>query len=132
MSDRRTLSVDEYLAIASAVLDLDAERLNYVCNRALSESALGAPLAGFGDLERYPEPAQKVAVLVERLARNHPLPDGNKRAAFIAGVLYARRLGFAWLTQDVERDAGMVEALAAGTATHDQAVAWVRERTRRF
>jgi hypothetical protein len=26
----------------------------------------------------------KVAALVEHLARNHPLPDGNKRCAFLA------------------------------------------------
>lgn len=31
---------------------------------------------------------EKAAVLVERLARNHPLPDGNKRAAFLSAWLF--------------------------------------------
>jgi death-on-curing protein len=37
--------------------------------------------AGFGDEDLYPDFVDKSAVLVVRLAKNHPLPDGNKRAA---------------------------------------------------
>ena len=50
----------------------------------LADSALATPHAGFGDYEAYPSLIEKAAVLVERLARNHPLPDGNKRAAFLS------------------------------------------------
>jgi hypothetical protein len=31
--------------------------------------------------------------------------------------------------EDVETDAGMVERIAAGTATHDEIVAWIEQRT---
>lgn len=39
------------------------------------------PKAGFGDVEFYPNFVDKAAALVVRIARNHPLPDGNKRLA---------------------------------------------------
>lgn len=45
----------------------------------LADSALAAPAAGFGDEDFYPDVYDKAAVLVCRLAWNHPLPDGNKR-----------------------------------------------------
>jgi prophage maintenance system killer protein len=32
-------------------------------------------------------------VLLERLARNHPLPDGNKRTAFIVAGLFLEANG---------------------------------------
>jgi prophage maintenance system killer protein len=69
-------------------------------------------------------------VLIERLARNHPVRvDGNKRSAFLLGVLFAERNGLTWKPEDHPGDAEMVEALAAGSAAHPEAVAWVRART---
>ena len=44
----------------------------------LADSALHAPPAGFADEEFYPDPYDKAAALLCRLAWNHPLPDGNK------------------------------------------------------
>jgi death on curing protein len=117
--------------VVAGVLRLDIERAASVVDPALAGSALAAPFAGFGEHERYPSIEEKIAVLVERLARNHPVRvDGNKRSAFTMGVIFAERNGLAWRSEDLERDAAMVEALAAGHATHDDAVAWVRERTR--
>ena len=52
----------------------------------LADSALAAPQAGFGGVEAYPDFATKAAVLCWHLVKNHPLPDGNKRCAFLAGV----------------------------------------------
>jgi death-on-curing protein len=49
-----------------------------------AESALAAPFAGFGELDFYPDPAVKAAILCSRLVRNHPFPDGNKRVAYLA------------------------------------------------
>jgi death on curing protein len=44
---------------------------------ALAESALHALFASFGGLEAYPTLMEQAAVLLEHLARNHPLPDGK-------------------------------------------------------
>jgi prophage maintenance system killer protein len=124
-------SLEDFLQVVATVLVLDIRRTRAVVDAALAESALGAPFAGLGDQERYPTIEEKVAVLVERLARNHPVRiDGNKRSAFAMGVLFAERNGCSWRPEDSDRDAAMVESLAAGHASHDEAVAWVRERTR--
>src|SRR5438093_10892027 len=42
------------------------------------------PQASFGGEEFYAGIATKAAVLCSRLVRNHPLPDGNKRAGYLA------------------------------------------------
>jgi hypothetical protein len=44
--------------------------------------------AGFGDTDFYPDFIDKATLLIVRLARNHPLPDGNKRAAWVALRLF--------------------------------------------
>lgn len=50
----------------------------------LLESALARPAAtAFGE-DAYPELWTKAAALLESLARNHPLVDGNKRLAWVA------------------------------------------------
>ena len=54
---------------------------------SLADSALHALAAGFGDTDIYPDFVDKAAVLLVRLAKNHPLPDGNKRAAAVVRVM---------------------------------------------
>ena len=46
------------------------------------ESALFSPLATFDGQKLYPGIFEKVAVLLFKIANNHPLLDGNKRTAF--------------------------------------------------
>jgi death-on-curing protein len=77
----RYLDVVDYLLIAEAATGIAAATLARSPRIALAESALHAPAASFGGVDFYPECALKAAVLCVRLARNHPLPDGNKRAA---------------------------------------------------
>jgi death on curing protein len=63
------------------------------------------------------------------LAQNHPLPDGNKRAAFLLTARFLDANGRRWKPEDVETDAGTVERIAAGSATHAEIVAWIERRT---
>lgn len=78
----------DYLAIAAEVTGLEPPALERVTKVELAESALHAPSAGFGETEFYPDFIDKAAVLLVRLAKNHPLPDGNKRAAWVALRLF--------------------------------------------
>ncbi|MCB1258490.1 MAG: type II toxin-antitoxin system death-on-curing family toxin [Microthrixaceae bacterium] len=78
----RYLTLAEALVIAEAVTGIDARTLLSASRVELLDSALHAPQAGFGDEEFYPSLLEKAAVLVVRIARNHPLPDGNKRLAW--------------------------------------------------
>jgi prophage maintenance system killer protein len=67
-------------------------------------------------------------VLLEHLARNHPLPDGNKRAAFLLTALpRCQRTDMG--RRGHQRRRGMVERAAAGAADHGEIVSWIRART---
>lgn len=82
------LELADYLAIAAEVTGLDVDAVLAVARFELADSALHAPQAAFGNTEFYPDFVDKAAVLVVRLAKNHPLPDGNKRAAWVALRLF--------------------------------------------
>jgi prophage maintenance system killer protein len=73
--------------------------------------------------------ASKAATLIAHLAQNHPLPDGNKRAAFLQTARFLHANGHTWGGQDTNLDASMVERIAASDAAHDEIVAWIRART---
>lgn len=84
----RYISLAEYLWLAEQVTGVEADVLAKASRFDLADSALHAPAAGFGEHEFYPDIIDKAAVLVCRLAWNHPLPDGNKRAAWAALLLH--------------------------------------------
>lgn len=98
-----------------------------IANLDLADSALHAPAAGFGDEDFYPNFVDKAAVLTVRLARNHPLPDGNKRAAWVALRLFVELNGWSWnpkpSVDEVER---AVLAIASGEWDEETAGAWLR------
>ncbi|MGH9090436.1 MAG: type II toxin-antitoxin system death-on-curing family toxin [Acidimicrobiales bacterium] len=84
----RCLSLAEYIWLAEQVAGIEAVVLAKAARIELADSALHAPSASFGGEEFYPEVIDKAAVLTCRLAWNHPLPDGNKRAPWAALVLF--------------------------------------------
>jgi len=84
----RYLTLAEYFWLAEQVTGTEATVLVKAARVELADSALHAPAAGFGDEDFYPDLIDKAAVLTCRLAWNHPLPDGNKRAAWAALVLF--------------------------------------------
>ena len=90
------LDLADYLLIAERVLGVPAELIANFNRIGLAESALAAPEAGFGGVDAYPDFATKAAVLCWHLVKNHPLPDGNKRCAFLATVEFVERNGRAW------------------------------------
>lgn len=122
-------TLEDYLDMAAIVLDSDVERLRRLPRLNLAESAIHAPFASFGGEPAYPALVDQAAVLIAHLAQNHPLPDGNKRAAFLLTARFLDSNGRRWQAQDVETDAGMVERIAAGRAPHDEIVAWIEHRT---
>jgi death-on-curing protein len=72
---------------------------------------------------------EKAAVLTEHLARNHPLPDGNKRCAFLAMERFLAANGRPIPDADPDTDAPIVERIAAGAAPTAEIVAWLEQRT---
>lgn len=54
----------------------------------LLSSAAHRPAATVLGDDAYPDLDTKAAVLLESIARNHPLVDGNKRLAWVAAVVF--------------------------------------------
>jgi death on curing protein len=121
------MTIADFLLIAEAVLDIDADRLAKVADLGSADSALAAPFAGWGDTDLYPDPSAKAAVLCSRLVRNHPLPDGNKRVAYLAMREFLARNGYEWIRPDDEETAEMIERLAGSDVSEEAFGAWVAE-----
>jgi death-on-curing protein len=123
----RYVELADYLAISAEITGLDTPTLIRVTKVDLAESALHAPAAGFGETEFYPDFIDKAAVLIVHLAKNHPLPDGNKRAAWVALRLFIEINDWTWNTMPTVDDAEQaVLAIAAGTWNQEDASIWLR------
>ncbi|HEX7290767.1 MAG TPA: Fic family protein [Conexibacter sp.] len=126
----RAIDLADYLVLAEAVTGLTAPALAGVPHIvARVESALAAPFAEFDGDEAYKGVAMKAAVLCSRLVRNHPLPDGNKRVAYLCMIELIRRNGCEWapLAPALER-ADMVERLAARELAEAEFAKWVEQQ----
>lgn len=75
--------MEDVLALAEAVLGGPPG----VRDLGLIDSAVARPQAAFAGAEAYPSIHLKAAALLESLAGNHALVDGNKRTAF-ASLLF--------------------------------------------
>ncbi|WP_405492383.1 type II toxin-antitoxin system death-on-curing family toxin [Streptomyces sp. NBC_00096] len=82
-----------YLALPE-VLNL-AERLgtSEVRDYGLLDSALARPQSSVFGQDAYPDIWEKAAALMESLARNHGLVDGNKRIAWYATWVFLHMNG---------------------------------------
>ncbi len=84
------LTVDDVLAAGDAHLGRPVEVGDY----GLLESAVSRPRAtAFGE-DAYPGVHEKAAALLQSLATNHALIDGNERTAFVATALFYEFNGY--------------------------------------
>ena len=120
----RYLTLAEFFWLASEVTGLDPLTLTNASRVELADSALHAAAAGFGDVDFYPDLLDKAAVPVCRLAWNHPLPDGNKRAAWVSLAMFLALNG--WVFAPDPPDVDEAEAFMLAIAAHDVDESWVR------
>lgn len=128
----RYISLAEFVWLAEQVTDLDSTVITNASRIDLADSALHAPAAGFGDEDFYPDLYDKAAVLACRLAWNHPLPDGNKRAAWACLVLFIDLNDGAWDPDPPNVDEAEAAMLAVAAREVDEAwfASWLRDRVR--
>jgi death-on-curing protein len=126
----RYLTLAEYFWLAEQVTGIDADVLVKASRSDLADLALHAPRAGFGEEEFYPDLYDKAAVLVCRLAWNHPLLDGNKRAAWAALVMFVDLNDGTWEPDppDVDEAEQAMLAIAAGEVDEAWTAEWLRQR----
>jgi death-on-curing protein len=119
----------DYLAVAAAVTGVDLKTLASATKLDLADSALHAPSASFGGEEFYPDFCDKAAVLLVRLAKNHPLLDGNKRASWVTLRLFIEMNAWHWgAYPSVDEAERAVLAVAAGEWDEARTASWLRDR----
>ena len=117
----RYVTLGEYFWLAEQATGIEADTLAKASRFDLADSALHAPRAGFGDVEFYPDIYDKAAVLVCRLAWNHPLPDGNKRAAWATLVMFVDLYDGTWEPEPPNIDQAEEAMLAIAAGERDEA-----------
>ena len=98
-------------------------------DRGLLESALARPRQHYTYAERVGI-IEMAALYTTGIVKNHPFVDGNKRAGFLAGIMFLELNGFNFTAseEDVIRT---VLALAAGELDEAGYAQWLRTNTRR-
>ena len=122
------LDLADYVGIAAEVTGLDEAIVLKIANLDLADSALHAPSAEFGGEEFYPDLVTKAALLLVRLAKNHPLPDGNKRVAWVAMRYFLILNDVEWSNYPEVDDAEQaVVSVAAGEWDEAMFADWLRK-----
>jgi death-on-curing protein len=117
----------DFLAIAAAVTGIDVDVLLRSTKLDLADSALHAPQSGWGEQELYPDFVDKAAVLLVRLAKNHPLLDGNKRAAWVTLRLFIEMNEWSWVPYPgVDEAEQAVLAVASSAWDEEKTAEWLR------
>ena len=123
----RHLTLAEALVVAEAVTGLDLTTLSRRPRIDILDSALHAPQASFGGQELHPEFIDKASVLAVRIARNHPLLDGNKRLAWSCLVMFVMLNGHQLIVPADDAVSTML-AVAAGEVDEAALARWLTDR----
>jgi death-on-curing protein len=127
---KRPVWVDAALALALHEESLTAHGgAPGIRDRSLLESALNRPLQhlAYGD---RPDIIQLAALYTSAIIRNHPFIDGNKRTAFLVGVVFLELNGHRFGA--AEEDATQaVLALATDTVTEAEYELFLRANSPR-
>ncbi|MFD7382198.1 type II toxin-antitoxin system death-on-curing family toxin [Streptomyces anulatus] len=103
------LSSEDILVIAEHACD---DMQIVLRDAGLLESAAHRPSAAMFGEEAYPDLIDKAAALLQSLAVNHPLFDGNKRTAWLSCVTFLAMNGV-----DLRPDIDAAERLVIDVAT---------------
>lgn len=98
------------------------------------EGLLESALARARNIAEYNPDADVISLAAAYafgIARNHPFVDGNKRAAFLAAVLFLERNG--WRLEASQTDAyTAMMALASGEIDEGKYAAWFKANAKRI
>ena len=122
-----------YLTIEQ-VLFLHARLIAETCGShgvrdlGLLQSAIARPQASFEGVNLYPDLFTQAAALLDSLARNHPIVDGNKRTAIAAAALFLRSNGYQLTALNKEVITFMM-AVAQGEMSIEAMTNWLHQHS---
>jgi death-on-curing protein len=120
----RFIRVADVMALAEAVLGHPPA----VRDIGLVDSAVARPRAAFAGVEAYPSLHLKAAALLESLAGNHALVDGNKRTA-LASMLFFYDLNGVRVTLSHDEAFDLVIGIVIHAIDVEKAADLLRRRT---
>jgi death-on-curing protein len=94
----------------------------------LLQSAVQAPMSGFGDQEFYPSLFEKAAALMRSIVQNHPFVDGNKRTGISAAAMTLQINGFT-LTASQQEFEDFAVVVATEHPTVEEIASWLRAKS---
>ncbi|MFJ9887747.1 type II toxin-antitoxin system death-on-curing family toxin [Streptomyces sp. NPDC091287] len=112
------LSSEDILVIAEHACD---DMQIVLRDDGLLESAAHRPSAAMFGEEAYPDLIDKAAALLQSLAVNHPLFDGNKRTAWLSCVTFLAMNGVE-LRPDIDAAERLVIDVATGATDEIKAI----------
>lgn len=107
------LDRDDVLTAGSIAFGAEVTVRDY----GLLDAAVARPQATIFGVDAYPDVWEKAAALLQSLARNHALVDGNKRTAWAAAWTFLHINGFE-LAPDFDVD--RAEVFMNDVAAHDR------------
>ena len=122
----RYVTTAEALFVAARVLEVPVEVLGTRHTIQLLESALHSPRATFDGTDLVEGIEMKAATLAFHVSRNHPLPDGNKRLAWMLLNMFlelngvelvrdqARSISLMWIVASGETDVNGIRHVISG------------------
>jgi len=121
------LTVEDLLTIATELIGSPK-----VGDIGLLDSAAHRPRASAFGKDAYPTIHEKAAALLEAIARNHALIDGNKRLAWAAALVLYDLNGFELEASSVDDAVELVVTVAKGslelTKLAERLATWTRPR----
>jgi death-on-curing protein len=122
------LELDDLLAIASEILELEVDALLRVTDLGLADSAVSRPQASFAGEEFYTSIEAKAATLLFGVAKNHAFIDGNKRVAVLAALQFLNLNGFDLDLTPPEDAYETIAGVAAGAVSVEALTTWIADR----
>ena len=95
----------------------------------LLDSALAQPRSTFDGQDLHPTLLDKAAAFCTSLVQNHPFVDGNKRIGHAAMATFLMLNGVD-VVATVDEQEQLILALAAGTRSREDMVAWLTSHTK--
>lgn len=98
-------------------------------DEGLLQSALARPRQHHAYADQS-DVIEMAALYTAGIVRNHPFVDGNKRAGFVAGVLFLELNGFTFMASEEDATQAVL-GLAGGTLDEAAYTAWLHANSKR-
>ena len=121
------LTLGQVMILAELVTGIDTKTLELVSRVELLSSAVEAPSSSFDGQEFFETFELKAAVICSRIAKNHALPDGNKRLAWQSLVMFCRINDFDLVTSEDDAVETIIK-VASGEINENELAKWVKAK----